>query len=592
MPLFPIMKTDRFSDIIRRKLESIRPEFTDKDWTRMQASLQQAMPPQPGSPTVGTPFSGGVWSGSSWLLAAASVSTVVLIAFSIWQRSEINTLREAVGQLKQQSVATQPAQSSTTPDSPTLSKRDSQYRSLPAPETGADVDTEQSLPGNRDTAASTRSDALPNSVRQETTEERSTSRMDIPPKQRDVVASRTPVSVDDARPQTKSNKNLKTDEYGASSTPLINNQSISTPSVAVDKPVRQSVSDRAGQSVDESATGQIEEYAGSSKKKNRNRSVEPGTGTIAYDRTTPSGNKSGVSPDRSANPTQLSTPTNAGTQTADKVTNRSSSEPLSDSREVAKTVEPATSLPMSLPDRDWNSAMIRRAKRMRLVQPPVPAATQAVAKAVKAPASQPVTPLAAGLRVGVGSDVDAHMWSAGAFSEIQLGKHWALGVGLSQATYLGGLFITAYDFDNRTHRDFQKEFGPRLNPKQITKDDDILNIDTRVQRFQIPLSLSYRIPLSRTLTLLPTVGTYLNLSSTEKIACYFRDTPGRFDQASFSASRPVTLLNTFAFGTSLEWQSQHWAIQGSPLLTLPIKSDPDWQTGAIVGLRMRVYYQF
>ncbi len=91
------MKTDRFSDIIRRKLESIRPEFTDKDWTRMQASLQQAMPPPPGSPTTGTPFSGGTWSGSSWLLAAATVSTVVLIAFSLWQRSEINTCAKQWG---------------------------------------------------------------------------------------------------------------------------------------------------------------------------------------------------------------------------------------------------------------------------------------------------------------------------------------------------------------------------------------------------------------------------------------------------------------------------------------------------------------
>ena len=170
------MKTDRFSDIIRRKLESIRPEFTDKDWTRMQASLQQAMPPQPGSPTTGTPFSGGVWSGSPWLLAAASVSTVVLIAFSLWQRSEINTLRETVGQLKQQSVATQPAPASITPNRSALSTLDSQYRSQPAPQAESDIQANQPLPGNQDTVASTGSDALLNSGRQETTDERATNK--------------------------------------------------------------------------------------------------------------------------------------------------------------------------------------------------------------------------------------------------------------------------------------------------------------------------------------------------------------------------------------------------------------------------------
>ena len=264
------------------------------------------------------------------------------------------------------------------------------------------------------------------------------------------------------------------------------------------------------------------------------------------------------------------------------------------SREAAEAVELATSLPLSFPDRNWNSAIIRRAKRMHLVQPPAPAATPSIAKAVKAkaPASQPVERIAAGLRVGIGSDVDAHMWSVGAFSEIQLNKHWAVSIGLSRATYLGGLFITANDFDNRTHRDFQKEYGPRLNPKPVLKDDDILNIDTRVQRFQIPLNLSYRIPLTRSLTLLPTIGTYLNLSSTEKLAFYLRDVHSGLNQASLSIDRPVALLNTFTLGTSLEWQSRHWALQGSPLLTLPIKSDPDWQSSAMLGLRMRVYYQF
>ena len=332
---------------------------------------------------------------------------------------------------------------------------------------------------------------------------------------------------------------------------------------------------------------------------NRARSMLLTTGT-GY------GNRNGYTQNRSTT-TRAGNPSNSYGQSAKPIrqpsettapvsdrANANPAEPGVTDTEASETYKLANSLPLSLADHDWNSAMIRRAKRMRLVQPLAPVATQSIARATneKSPASQPITPLAARLRVGAGSDVGAHQWSIGAFSEIQLNRHWAVGVGLSRATYLGGLFITAIDFDNRTHRDFQKEFGPRLNPKPIPKGDDILNIDTRVQRFQIPLSLSYRIPLNRTLTLLPTVGTYLNLSSTEKVAFYFRDTPGRFDQANFSVDRSVALLNTFTLGTSIEWQSRHWAIQGSPLLTLPTASDADWQKGAIVGFRTRVYYQF
>ena len=581
------MKTDRFSEIIRRKLESIRPEFTDKDWTRMQASLQQAMPPQPGSPTTGTPFSGGVWSGSSWMLAAASVSTVVLIAFSIWQRSEINTLRETVGQLKQQAVATQPAPASITPDSPTLSKLDSQYRSQPAPETGAEIQAEQPLPGNLDTVASTRSEALPHSVRPETTDERTTSRMDIAPKQRAVVAGRTSVAVDDTRGQTKSNKNLKTAEYGASSTPLTNNQSISEPSVATNKPVRQSASEQPKEYAQ--TRSQTAEPSPVKATDNRDRATATRNGYTQNRSTTPQAGNPSSSYGQSAKPVQQ--PSETTTRGSDRA-NTNPSESGVTGTEASETYRLANSLPLSLPDHDWNSAMIRRAKRMRLVQPSGPVTTQSVAKAatVKSPASQPVTPLAAGLRAGVGSDVGAHMWSAGAFSEIQLNKHWALGVGLSKATYLGGLFITANDFDNRTHRDFQKEFGRGLNQKLDPQ--DILNIDTRVHRFQIPLSLSYRIPLGRTLTLLPTVGTYVNLSSVEKVDFYFRNSPRGFDQASFKQSRPVELLNTFTLGTGLEWQSRHWAVQGSPILTLPLSSDSDWQKSVMLGFRARVFYQF
>jgi hypothetical protein len=587
VPLFPTMKTDRFSDIIRRKLESIRPEFTDKDWTRMQASLQQAMPPQPGSPTTGTPFSSGVWSGSSWLLAAASISTVVLIAFSIWQRSEINTLRETVGQLKQQAVATQPAQVSTTPDSPTLSKLNSQYRSQPAPEIGSDSREEQQAPGNQDTVASTRSETLPNAVRQEATDEQTTRRMDIPPKQRDVVAGRTSVPVDDARTQTKSNRNLKTDKYGAFSTPLTNKQPISAPSVAASEPVRRTTSAQPEAYAENSS--HTSEPSPVNAPDNRNRATADRNGYIPNRSTATQAGNPSSSYGQSAKPVQQPSETTA--RGSDRA-NANPSEPALTSTEAFETYKLANSLPLSLPDHDWNSALVRRAKRMHLVQPSAPVATQSVAKAanVKAPARQPVTPLAAGLRVGVGSDVDAHMWSAGAFSEIQLNKHWALGVGLSKATYLGGLFITANDFDNRTHRDFQKEFGRGLNQKLDLQ--DILNIDTRVHRFQIPLSLSYRIPLGRTLTLLPTVGTYVNLSSVERVDFYFRNSPRGFDQASFRQSRPVALLNSFTLGTSLEWQSRHWVVQGSPLLALPLSPDSDWQKSAMLGLRTRVFYQF
>ncbi|MVM37454.1 hypothetical protein GO730_07195 [Spirosoma sp. HMF3257] len=177
------MKTDRFSDIIRRKLESIRPEFTEKDWTRMQATLQQAGPPQPGSAGTGHPFGGSVWSTHPWLMAAASVGTVALVSFSIWQRSEINQLRQTIGQLKQKPDSTQRAPISPELERPTLSQTGGANRTAPMQgeqPMSASAQT-QGFSGKRDTVYITRYVNDPSHSRLDATDERAIHRMEPRP---------------------------------------------------------------------------------------------------------------------------------------------------------------------------------------------------------------------------------------------------------------------------------------------------------------------------------------------------------------------------------------------------------------------------
>jgi len=82
------MKPDTFTELIRRKLESVRPDFTERDWARMQRSLHQAgLSGPPGG-------AGGMLTGQSWLLVAAGVGTAVLLTLAVWQRAEINDLRQ------------------------------------------------------------------------------------------------------------------------------------------------------------------------------------------------------------------------------------------------------------------------------------------------------------------------------------------------------------------------------------------------------------------------------------------------------------------------------------------------------------------
>lgn len=85
------MKTNKFEDTIRRKLESIEPDFQEKDWDRMQNYMHIQNPPT-------------FWQQhSSWIgyAAAASVSTVMAFMY-VSQRNQNNMLTADVKNLQHQ----------------------------------------------------------------------------------------------------------------------------------------------------------------------------------------------------------------------------------------------------------------------------------------------------------------------------------------------------------------------------------------------------------------------------------------------------------------------------------------------------------
>ncbi|WP_234734697.1 hypothetical protein [Tellurirhabdus bombi] len=94
------MKTDKFSDSIRRKLESLQPTYRDQDWARMEKYMQQHA------------GGGGMPSGTSisrWLVPTAGVMTMMaLVATVFWQhgsnqelQQKVQTLSQKVTQLQQ-----------------------------------------------------------------------------------------------------------------------------------------------------------------------------------------------------------------------------------------------------------------------------------------------------------------------------------------------------------------------------------------------------------------------------------------------------------------------------------------------------------
>lgn len=91
------MKTNRFDDILRRKLESIQPDFQDQDWEKWQAFRQHATP--------------GFWQTyGHWLgYAGATLTTAVMVVLYLHQSTQNEELLKEMQALRQQVTRQTPA---------------------------------------------------------------------------------------------------------------------------------------------------------------------------------------------------------------------------------------------------------------------------------------------------------------------------------------------------------------------------------------------------------------------------------------------------------------------------------------------------
>ncbi len=87
------MKTNRFDEILRRKLESIQPDFQDQDWDKWQAFQQHA------TPSFWQTY--GHWLG----YAVATLTTAVMVVLYVNQSNQNKALLNEMQALKQQVMA-------------------------------------------------------------------------------------------------------------------------------------------------------------------------------------------------------------------------------------------------------------------------------------------------------------------------------------------------------------------------------------------------------------------------------------------------------------------------------------------------------
>ena len=550
------MKIDRFSDSIRRKLESIRPDFSEGDWARMQTSLRQS---PSGAPIAHQPLLAS--RSRPWLMTAAAVGFVVLVSFAAWQRAQIITLHQTVSYLSQQTTRLR----------------------QPLPKTVANTITRPA-----DQPVASLGKPLPNSPNQ------SASRNDAPDRRPDTVFITRYITLPQfthPAPERTAQRPVETNGTGEL---VIDRDKLTgrtvPPTNALPRQPRANPSVTNEQRNDRTAGGAVVDKVTSEPTAmdvtgagNETVPDNPTTDDVTQKALSQPTNQSEM--DKTSHQNRPAPATNDRTGATGKKTtiNTSGSGDAADMTVLPVKRTDADFLatrPLSIAAIDWNEALARRARRMR------PARTTTVGGPA-APVSQPVDRVAFSFRIGTGGELSRAVQSGGLLTEVLIGKHLTLGVGVGMASFAGGSFTTDVEFDRKRPRKFRREYARNIDPRS-----DIVNIATRTVRLQIPVTVGYRIPISRTLSLLPAVGTTLGLRSRELVTFTYRQPLRNFESASGRIARPVNLFNNLTLGAGLEWKQTHWVLQAGPLLTIPTTADANWQETASLGLRARVFYQF
>lgn len=398
------MKPDDFSDQIRRKLESVEPEFREKDWTRMQQALGHSTPV----------FAIGTKVG---LMAAASIAAVMAFGGVAYQQyhankqlqEQVRTLNQTIKTLRQSAdVAQTPVKpsSSVPPDTVYLTRDVVRYVAVLVERNNTDEITGTNSPSNPDaTEASSTINHLPSTGITSTNGNRPLANRASSASENYPTNTQTGTALANEATEVAGNS-------GASGISRGNNNRVS---------------------------GNIKGAAAGGNSRNRNGSA----GINGVDNTDFSSQNSNVA--------AVSAETNnTGLASENTITNSNNTVQLS----------LLSGRPFMRDTTYYQEGMARTARRMRRLLSTVSPSGAALAK-VEINRNEPNWLV----RIGPGSNVGRRQLGIAVFGEFRLSNRWRVGVGLNSMKLEGESYLTEVDYGQRTKQNFRKNFAPGVDPR-------------------------------------------------------------------------------------------------------------------------------
>lgn len=527
------MKTNRFDKILRRKLESIQPDFQDQDWDKWQAFRQHA------TPSFWQTY--GHWLG----YAVATLTTAVMVVLYVNQSNQNKALLNEMQALKQQVVAQGQANEGALNSA--SSGSESSTGILPRGSKVPHADTVYIL-------------------------ERRTVYVERPLRTESEENPKSLSAIDGAESQRSPEVSEQTK--------IISNRHESTPSPNTPVLSPETKITSTSSSVLEG------KYQGDSKTK----AVLPAPNSNRRSKNLSNLNSEGVSqgtlpgseakiPDRAVSNYDserldlgqiVALPTPSYTVPATNAYRRMQNR-----------------MPRFVKSRAPEQRVVA-AENATLPKPKseAPASVQKVEKVAQDERLLPDFGLGLPFRVGVGQQWTGRTKTFGVWHEVLLGKHWSVQTGLSFQKLEEQKFYNDRIFREKTQEDFRKKHA-----KPLPQNFDIFNITIRTTLTQIPLNLTYRSDLGRNFTLIAGMGTRLNLRAKQNLSFDFKRPTNDFGQQTAKRVVSVPLINTMNVLLGAEKRWSPIVLQASTFLTTKLQASPYFSKRTDVGVQVKVLYE-
>lgn len=156
------------------------------------------------------------------------------------------------------------------------------------------------------------------------------------------------------------------------------------------------------------------------------------------------------------------------------------------------------------------------------------------------------------------------------WNEVGFGRHWALNFGLGYYKLNGANYFTEDNFKKDNKQDFRN-----LHGGSVPNNAEILNIRITSKLLSMPLAIYYKWPINRTFTLLYSLGTNLNLKSTQNFDFISRNDNKEFKEEHKEFVAKNSILNDMYFSTGLQANYRRYTLRVEPYFNLKFKPNSD-----------------